>query len=96
MTIAALFWAIALAMASGVQENYSIVKCIEIEISVKRKQWCREMDEKVKSPVRDMDKAYEERVVVVEAVVGNGTDEDPVRRAKLYFTQDGDFIGEIS
>ncbi|MBR1590397.1 MAG: hypothetical protein IJ858_06750 [Acidaminococcaceae bacterium] len=54
------------------------------------------MDEKVKSPVRDMDKAYEERVVVVEAVVGNGTDEDPVRRAKLYFTQDGDFIGEIS
>ena len=54
------------------------------------------MEEKTKSPVRDMDKAYEEKVVVVEAVIGKGSDEDPVRRAKLYFTQDGDFIGEIS
>lgn len=54
------------------------------------------MEEKVKSPVRDMDKAYSEKVVVVEAVIGVGTEEDPVRQAKLYFTQGGDFIGEIS
>ena len=51
---------------------------------------------KNRSPVQDMNKAYSEKVVVVEAVVGDGTDEDPIRQTKLYFTKDGNFIGEIS
>ena len=50
---------------------------------------------KMKSPVRDLDRAYSEKVVVVEASVGSGSEEDPVRKAKLYFTEDGDFIGEV-
>ena len=52
-------------------------------------------DSKMKSPVRDMDRAYSEKVVVVEATIGGGTDEDPVRQSKLYFTKDGVFIGEV-
>lgn len=48
-----------------------------------------------KSPVRGMDKAYSEEVVVVEAVVGEGTETNPLRQTKLYFTKDGHFIGEV-
>ena len=50
---------------------------------------------KMKGPVQGMDKAYSERVVVVDAVVGNGDADNPVRQTKLYFTKDGKFIGEI-
>ena len=53
------------------------------------------MSEKTKSPILDVDKAYEEKVVVVEATVGLGNEEDPIRGAKLYFTKDGDFICEV-
>lgn len=53
-------------------------------------------NKKLKSPVRDMDKAYTEKIVVVQALIGEGSNEDPVRSAKLYFTKDGAFIGEIS
>jgi hypothetical protein len=59
-----------------------------MEIPVKR-------GNEMKSPVRIMNKAYAEKVVIVEATIGEGSAEDPVRNAKLYFTEDGVFIGEV-
>lgn len=34
-------------------------------------------------------------VISIEGLIGDGTEKDPIRKSKLYFTFDGAFIGEI-
>lgn len=45
-------------------------------------------------PIQKLDMASTGKVIVVKAVMGDGSDEHPLRNAKLYFTEDGAFIGE--
>lgn len=33
-------------------------------------------------------------VICIEALIGDGTEKDPIRKSKLYFTFNGAFIGE--
>lgn len=41
---------------------------------------------------RGTDSAHVEQVIVTEAIVGCGTDNDPVRSVKQYWSFDGDLL----
>lgn len=45
-------------------------------------------------PIQKMNKAYVHEVIVVSAIMGDGSEGQPLRNVKLYFTKDGAFIGE--
>lgn len=45
-------------------------------------------------PIQKMNKAYVHEVIVVTAIMGDNTEDQPLRNVKLYFTKDGAFIGE--
>lgn len=42
-----------------------------------------------------IEKVITEKIICIEVIKGDGTNENPVRRSKIYYTITGSFIGEI-
>ena len=53
------------------------------------------MELKLNKEFNRIDSVHIVEVIVIEAVKGQGTSEDPIRRVDVYWTKDGKKIAEI-